>query len=955
MASWQVPFIGREAELQAIQQRLDAWGTQHTMFLHGAGGVGKTRILAHAEDAFPLFPDAPYKFIKIIDFDEDQYAIPALMELAIAMALNEDNIFQHYMEVVTNIQLLEGEGIGDEARNRLQWMLKERERLFIHSFNEVSQAKRVVLRFDTSESAEAQGSLQHLFIDLLPSLQNVLLLVAGRNGKQLHTQYSAALDERAEVVPLSSFQEEELERYLKAKELASKERFDLHELEKMFFLVNGVPVLVDLTIEWSKRHSQKWLTELSLNELEELNKKAHKGDELASQKLAELREDFKRQLVFPISLTQSHFDHLLMVLAIVYPLDLEGIMELLDINQEDARMLLDKAVQSVAIKTLENNRVKLHDEVQRLILQYNWPSIDRDEQWKKHNNVKAIAYFRRSSELLIRDLAKLKQNMKTEGVTQRLELQHQYYEREGQLWAYRRELLRRQLAVDVRAGYQLFLEEWEKAQSASVADFRDGLLSIIQPYAHLEVPAQDFDGTTLNHTQQLKVLNLIARQATYQGRYSLAATIYEELIKRVKQDSEEYLDFISGQSNQLVRQGKIREALSKMEDALRIAKATARKEWEIKIKLHIGWIHRLSRNIEQAIQYYNDALRDAFRDLASTEIQIATIYYSRAYARALNKDSLALSEVKQAIKEWERIARKQESKTFELGRCYNAAGEIYLELEKAEESIGYFDLALDIFRRQESDSSEPDGKAEWRCKARSGRGFAWWQLSLQARRDSDKAKVHLGNALEELIWAASYAAPFDRPVILSRLGEVYFSKEEWHKAKETWDQAIKEAEDLGEVFIEFQGLINLARLALRAPKEEPRKWRKFEDKYVQLRRTREARYYQSLEGLYKIAVGNLAVRENDIDDAVRLYSHGFPMVLEQKINPPFDWVGQLEVIEQHLFPTIPPSIIVELSNKLQQRLRELDRDLNLTLFLALQEWIRQAEERLHSVEAISDV
>ncbi len=71
---WQVEFIGRLEEIDSIEAQLQAWGTRRVVFVHGPGGIGKTRFLDEIEKRFADQAVHPQiDILPIIDFDDGRY------------------------------------------------------------------------------------------------------------------------------------------------------------------------------------------------------------------------------------------------------------------------------------------------------------------------------------------------------------------------------------------------------------------------------------------------------------------------------------------------------------------------------------------------------------------------------------------------------------------------------------------------------------------------------------------------------------------------------------------------------------------------------------------------------------------------------------------------------------------------------------------------------------------
>src|SRR5690606_2239755 len=143
-------------------------------------------------------------------------------------------------------------------------------------------------------------------------------------------------------------------------------------------------------------------------------------------------------------------------------------------------------------------------------------------------------------------------------------------------------------------------------------------------------------------------------------------------------NTEEYLNVLRERASQLVRAGKIKQAEVEIEKGLIQAERLGLPLQLIKLQIDRGWVHRLSGNLDQALNYYGRALRAAFG--IDEEEEIAKVYGQKAYVSALShKDKDALAEIQQAIDLWQILWQQRDEYEFRLGQAWNIAGEIHIE------------------------------------------------------------------------------------------------------------------------------------------------------------------------------------------------------------------------------------------------------------------------------------
>lgn len=917
---WSVPFIGRENELKKIQTHLQAWGTRRIIFIWGEGGIGKTRLLHEVEQHF--FATDRVKTLRIIDFDDDYYKFPQNVSVSIGRQL-DPIAFDPYFEALRKMHKLEGTGSEtDEVPTPIRRHILAINRLLTECFNHVSQQQRVVLRIDTTDALNGL-MLRNYMYEIVSQFSNVLILIAGRDTKYWCEKFREDMDEDSVAMPLQPFTLDDSQIYLEQKQKILKATLDKEWVHKLFILAGGLPVLIDLAIEWAQSHrALPWMDELSLSELTLLQEK-HRTNDMTQSQLNDLQERFKKIVVMPIADLSCSLDQLKLVLSKVYPLDLEGIMEMLDIGQSDAVRLLNKALRSVVIKNLPDGRIKLHDEVQYLINRYVWPLLDENRQWELRDSRRAITYLTRKSDVLLDELRELKrreaEQINVDNPSQVLEIFGQRREKEGMFWSLRIERLRRQLAINVQQGYESFEQDYQLSRKeASSLSYCQGLLEVIGRYADLDVPGRDIQGNALQEKQKLAILRRLAKQATLDGRYKIAAELFEQLRRRTPKDTEEYIEIMNGQANQLVRAGRLQQALQLNEQALSLGEQLNSRPWIIRSTLEIGLVHRLIGNLEQALQWYHKAFELALT--YSDEEQIARIYTHMAYVHALQRENRAFDEIQQAIRQWKKLIQTRKERRFLLGQCYNVAGEVYLAMERPEESLSYFELAWNIFNQEEVENPKQGTPvAEWRSKCRSGRGFTYWQLAVvaQRRNEQEAATQHLQDALRDLVWAAKHATEFDSPMILFRLGEVHFLLKDYQAAEKNWIESMKEARQVGDARTALHSLCKLTHLSFYHPVKNFPGWQDFDRWYRHNYRRQYQTYFELLTGLFYTYLGHLTFKAEDIKNTVKHYNRGLPLLTQSGMHNPFNLIYQLDFVEREIFPLVSSECIQQVGKLLQ--------------------------------------
>ncbi len=754
-------------------------------------------------------------------------------------------------------------------------------------------------------------TLAYLLGSIALHLQNTLIVLAGRNCRSLYESYKTDLGADAILIELPPFDVSEFRNYSNVKQRILSFNLEDEWLEKLFLISGGVPVLVDMAIQWAQTNRNiVWLDELSRDDLH----KAVSGDQ---GDFNDLKLRFQREIVMPIAELQSDFDYLQFLLAKIHPLDLDGIMAMLDLDHERAEIVMGQALQSVTIKRLPGGFIKLHDEVQRLVEAHVWPLRDTsDKKWEQRDSRRLIRYLAVRSEKMLQRILELKkredESRNDIDPTKSIAIFVEKSGLEASFWAFRTERLRHQIALDAQAGYHLFDVDYYGLARHEVASpsARDGILDAIAPYATLEKPETDINGHSLTMAQRLSIMAEKARELVYGGTYPEADTIYDQLLEYSDKSSEIYVSLLTGKADALFKQGRFRAALDTNERALRLAAQYPTRK--IEVAINAGWFNRRMGNLDQAIAYYKMALELAVDH--GDDKSVALIFQNQAYVNALqDKERKAMDEVGLAIRMWLKLRRDRGNLDFRLGQAYNVAGEICLEFERPFDALVYFEKSQKIFAREES------GQAVWSANSRSGEGFAHWQLAVKARKNSEEwtADNELRIAEEALEWAAKNARAIDFPQILNRLGEVYFLQNRWELTETSWMDSLKAARRIGDAFNELHSLSDLVRLSFFHPIEGFLTRSDFEREYRDCRR-RYQTHFSVLEGLFRTYLGHLAMKDHAIDEAVNLYKDGLFILSEHGTYAPFNLEDQLDFIEKEIIPGLSLSMVQDLSDALKK-------------------------------------
>ena len=227
--------------------------------------------------------------------------------------------------------------------------------------------------------------------------------------------------------------------------------------QKLLFLARGIPFLIDLAAEGEAREGTlAWIAEESVESLAALPKST----------ISERQVEFETHLVQYIEQQRIPIDRLSLVLGWVHPVDARLCSLLLDLTEEQARELIVNAQKNVPyIKTLANQQIKLHDQMERLVLDHIWKDIELDR--KKRESERAVQYYQERLQELHKQGAIIGREIATsQTLGPDIFLKQQQFDRE--YWQIALQLLSHKLIADpnqsINTYCQLFDEAYELHQ-----------------------------------------------------------------------------------------------------------------------------------------------------------------------------------------------------------------------------------------------------------------------------------------------------------------------------------------------------------------------------------------------------------------------------------------------------------------------------------------------------------
>jgi len=901
-----VPFINREDELAQIEGLVGEWGTRRALCIHGPGGIGKTRLIQEVRQRYAEGGDkeAPLLVTDTIDFDDRSFHISENVGRRIAAMLGE-SAFEPYLRRLTDYRKMQMTGISQE---RLTQESLAANIAFTDCFNKVSSERRVVLLLDTIDALEETDMWDYM-LGLGLQLENAVLLLAGRNAKDLWKEIRLEIEEDAQLLTLQPLEQGASEQYLRKKQDSLHIALDPEIAQKLLLLAQGRPILIDLAVEWTAREIPlDWLIESSLDELEAL----------FGEGMRKRQEEFETHLVHHITQIRTPMDRLTLVLSRVYPLDTNMIIELLKIPKEKAEALFEEAQTYAFVKLLPDRRISLHDEMRRMVNVHVWPEVDPDGDRQHRDSKLAGEYLKREVQTLKKRIDQLAGEEKAAREKQDVETELSIFvEREAlerELWVLEGQRLRHILLVDLDDGVQTFIDLFHKATQAYHFSFRETLITQVQQFAN-----------QLSLEQRYKVDIKRAQNLIDDGQYPRAKELLLEMLGREEISPEQHVDISIQLGNVEIRLGNFEEGITYFADAVKQSVQNNLEELLIAAENALGWAHRLVGDWAEAAAHYKSALR---RSLGSEDKhQRALILNNLGYVIGLQpteEEDVALPLCKQALEIWQELGYARG-----VGQVLCTKGEILRFHNRLAESLEYFNEAAQIF--------EPANDLEWLSNVYCGRGIVQFLLdNLEAAQfDLEKAR--------------EIGLRRDEPRYLHYLGHVALAQDNIEEARDLFKESYDVSQVTHDLYFEVNSLGDLANIATiqrefnRRPEFKKRLKRYLEKHPEALSRD---------VGLLLGYLGDLALSEGDLDEAIQNYQEGFLLLTKSGGYGPYTLVGHLERKERHWKEwesedIISSDSIREIGKRLEQFWIKKELDFThiqaLLFFTRWKGWGREAE------------
>ncbi len=190
-------LVGRESELEQISDAIRDTANSYIIYVTGAGGLGKTRLVQHVLKNLPVGVDV-IKASDLIDLYHTQtHSLAGLVGEILNLAEPLNAFFKSEIEHGAGDKLKPVVMAEQEGFTQAEVITRRRELTahFLEMLNRFTSRKRLVLALDTAERlhqsdyaqqilnlAERPVILDWLLKEFLPSVGNTVVLIAGRPG-----------------------------------------------------------------------------------------------------------------------------------------------------------------------------------------------------------------------------------------------------------------------------------------------------------------------------------------------------------------------------------------------------------------------------------------------------------------------------------------------------------------------------------------------------------------------------------------------------------------------------------------------------------------------------------------------------------------------------------------------------------------------------------------------------
>ena len=715
--------------------------------------------------------------------------------------------------------------LSEVSREELERQIYYVGETFVHCYHDLISQKRIVLLLDTVEKLQEDAERWNHLVQLIPTLRNTLIILAGRRGPEVRDTLVGMLGEECvTLIELEGFTLEQANEYFDQWPIGAWIEPELRE--KIHFLSNGRPILIDLAIDWLSH-------DLPLPELVQMSLPEIKS--LESNRLEQLRQQFEEALVRVIlSLTEPIYLVILYMAYLYRRFDADILSYLLNLSLEETTQMIEELSGLSFIKSRPGGIYTLHDEMRRMVYEYVWPRYDPlVTQRQRLSQAMSKYYDPRLAE--VRTQIELAHHERINAIKEKDPIREQRayeeIERLGKQYIIlEAEYLFHALRADPQKGVDTFVEAFEWAR-----EYRADALGLL---------VREIEDFEKDHFE-LDQYEVSIRKAEYLvGRMGLdeAHRILDGLMQRYADGDELEVDLLTRFADYAVRSGQMPEAADYLTRALNICQERYVDEQGI-VENELGTVNQLMGRWDRAIQYYENALRHT-----QTKSKVAEILDNLGSVHGLRGDWAGVTICQDALDR-----RRELGLPRSIGISHNTLGTVYWNLDNSDKALQNHEEALKYFRLS--------GDSELMALAHLGRGRAYWAQKMPV-----KAKESLEEGFR--ISRRRY------PAALNALGYVYLDLGNFETAWEYLKAGCHEAQRIFDTYDRADSLAGLAELNYHRGQQD-----KIADYVREMEELERAGYeYPVFFGRIRKVLGDVAFGEGRYDEALEYYGEALCLI-----------------------------------------------------------------------------
>lgn len=354
-------FSGREEELEEFKSFIRGKRKYRVLFIHGAGGIGKTWLLRKMMEIAPKekIPDLLVVNELIDMYSTANHSVDGVWERLIVLLESAlgGKVFDDYRRSQHELETGIREHFQEETLSIMRHNLQQ---AFLEDCRKLSKNKKVVVFFDTFERVQRDQVGSWVLVELLRNLPNLIFVVASREAWGGNTYVHSH--------QLVGFSPDEAQEYFGKRGWGDTDREVLNVIREKAF---GHPLRIELAV--------KYLPADLLQNIEKL--RGFSNNEFDEALVAPLRRVGEGLLATTeLDVALHHTIRFLAHFNRRFNADLlrsfvkQGHADLRGFSPEDVVEKLSR--EFFFVKTRPDGFIQLHDEMERLVNQYLWTDLD---------------------------------------------------------------------------------------------------------------------------------------------------------------------------------------------------------------------------------------------------------------------------------------------------------------------------------------------------------------------------------------------------------------------------------------------------------------------------------------------------------------------------------------------------------------------------------------------------